>query len=321
MDLQFVALEERRPGSAWLGHFARVAPQYEAWYYADGDGRRPTYLACDSAMRRYMPELVPVWNELVALAGGRDRTARMLSLYRPPPFMAGCSQVLWTRDQPTLVRNYDYEVDLCEGLLLHSAWSGTSVIASVDSLWGALDGMNAHGVAVSLAFGGRDVVGDGFGIPIILRYVLETCTDTAEAVAALSRVPCHMCYSVGVIDRSGACATVFLNPDREAQVVDDVVTTNHQRIVEWPEHAAVTGTMQRHDFLDRLIQDPDQSLEATIESFLEPPLRKSDDEARFATLYTAVYRPGSGQVELRWPSTTWHLSFTRFVDQEARIDL
>jgi predicted choloylglycine hydrolase len=321
MDLQFVALEELKPGSAWAQHCARVAPMYEAWYFADGDGPRPTYLACDTAMRKYMPELVPIWYELVALAGGKDRTARMLSLYQPPAFMAGCSQILWTRNQPALVRNYDYELGRCEGLLLQSAWNGTRVIASVDSLWGALDGMNAHGVAVSLAFGGRKIVGEGFGIPIIVRYVLETCASTAEAVAALTRVPCHMSYSVGVIDRSGKFATVFLNPDRPAQVVHDAVATNHQRTVEWPEHAVITGTTERHAHLVQLLQDPTQSLETAIPRFLAPPLRARDHARRFATLYTAVYRPASGEVELRWPTASWHLSFSRFVSQEARIAL
>jgi predicted choloylglycine hydrolase len=321
MDLQFIALEERRPAALWAKHFARVGPHYEAWYFADGDAPRPTYLACSAAMNRYMPELVPLWNELVVIGGGGDRAARMLSQYRPPAFMAGCSQVLWARDEAALVRNYDYEVDLCEGLLLHSAWCGHSVIASVDSLWGALDGMNAHGVAVSLAFGGRKTVGDGFGIPVIVRYVLETCRNTAEAVAALSRVPCHMCYSVGVIDRSGAFATVYLNPDRPAFVAQEAVTTNHQGVVEWPEHAAITHSVERYTHLDQLQKDPAQTLESTIGSFLEPPLRSMDRKARFATLYTAVYRPETGQVELRWPTITWHLSFAQFVAQVARISL
>ena len=38
----------------------------------------------------------------------------------------------------------------------------------------------------------------GFGVPIILRYVLELCRDTQDAVEALHRVPSHMAYSIGV---------------------------------------------------------------------------------------------------------------------------
>ena len=41
--------------------------------------------------------------------------------------------------------------------------------------------MNDDGLAVSLTFGGRRVLGDGFGIPIVLRYLLETCGTVEEA--------------------------------------------------------------------------------------------------------------------------------------------
>ena len=49
-----------------------------------------------------------------------------------------------------------------------------------DCLWGLLDGMNDRGLAVSLTFGGRPDVGDGFAIPLVVRYVLETCDDVAR---------------------------------------------------------------------------------------------------------------------------------------------
>ena len=58
-----------------------------------------------------------------------------------------------------------------------------------DGLWGLVDGMNDAGLAVSLTFGGRRVVGDGFGVPLILRYVLQTCATADEAGEVLARVP------------------------------------------------------------------------------------------------------------------------------------
>ena len=41
-----------------------------------------------------------------------------------------------------------------------------------DCLWGLLDGINDAGLAVSLAFGGR-ATREGFGIPLVVRYLLE----------------------------------------------------------------------------------------------------------------------------------------------------
>ena len=49
-----------------------------------------------------------------------------------------------------------------------------------DCLWGLLDGVNDAGLAVSLTFGGRRDVGDGFGIPIVVRYLLEVCSDVSR---------------------------------------------------------------------------------------------------------------------------------------------
>ncbi len=74
-----------------------------------------------------------------------------------------------------------------------------------DGLWGLLDGMNAAGLVLSLTFGGRQVVGEGFGVPLILRYVLEFCRTTEEATEVLARIPCHMTYNTfhvsGILDQ------------------------------------------------------------------------------------------------------------------------
>nr|WP_260684814.1 carcinine hydrolase/isopenicillin-N N-acyltransferase family protein [Rhizobium laguerreae] len=75
-------------------------------------------------------------------------------------------------------------------------------------------------MAVSLAFGGRTAMGQGFGMPVVLRYVLEFASTTAAAVAMLRDIPVHISYSIAVIDRQGNYATVYVNPDRPAEVVE-----------------------------------------------------------------------------------------------------
>jgi len=314
MQLQFRAVRETLPGLKWQAHFEKMWSAYSAWFLSQGEGARPGYMTCRQQLARHMPELVPTWERLIELGGGGDQVARMLSLYRPAPYLAGCSQVLWTRDEPVLVRNYDYHPGRCEGLFLQSAWHGTRVIAVSDSLWGALDGINEHGLAVALAFGGRTITGDGFGIPLVLRYVLDLCTTTAEAVATLRRIPSHMAYTVSVIDRAGAAATVYLNPDRDAEVVDARVSTNHQHRVEWPEHAELTGSVARAEYLAARLADPGESLSGLVARFLEEPVFSRHYERAFGTLYTAIYRPRSGTVEYRWRNRSWHQSFDRFLE-------
>ena len=55
-------------------------------------------------------------------------------------------------------------------------------------------------------------VGDGFGVPIVLRYVLEICETAEEAAKVLARVPIHMAYNVTALDRLGHRVTVHLSP-------------------------------------------------------------------------------------------------------------
>ena len=140
-------------------------------------------------LREHMPELVPTYERLCELAGGGDLEARMLSMWRPPSYLSGCSQGVWTRGEPILVRNYDYSPDRIEGTILSTGWEGRRVIGMSDCLWGLLDGVNDAGLAVSLAFGGRRVVGHGFGVPLVVRYLLQVCATVAEARAVLSRLP------------------------------------------------------------------------------------------------------------------------------------
>ena len=73
--------------------------------------------------------------------------------------------------------------------MANTGYLGRRVVGTEDCGWGLLDGVNDAGLAVSLTFGGRPQVGDGFGIPLILRYVLQTCTDVDQAVGAWNGCP------------------------------------------------------------------------------------------------------------------------------------
>lgn len=319
MELRFRSVREDEPGEKWRALFDETWPAYHAWFLREGEARRPSYLRVSSMLQQHMPELVPMWQRLIALAGGGDHVARLLGLYRPTPYLAGCSQAVWTRDRPLLVRNYDYRPDLCEGTLLFSAWHGTKVIAMSDCLWGVLDGMNEHGLAVSLAFGGRSVVGDGFGIPLVLRYVLEFCKETREAEAVLARIPSHMAYNVSLIDARGELATVAVAPDRPASITRSPVATNHQGDETWTAHAERTHTRERERVLAERLGDPAVERASFVQSFLEAPLYNTDYEHAFGTLYTAAYAPASGEMELLWPGRRWRRSFVDFEEEELVV--
>ena len=231
-------------------------PTYRTWYLQDGGSERPDLATCRRALEQHMPELVPVHERLAELAGGDELAARLLSLYRPPGFVVGCSQGAWTRaGGPVLVRNYDYPVERLEGIVYLTQWGERRVIGMSDCLWGLLDGINDSGLAISLTFGGRRDVGDGFAIPLVVRYVLETCDTVAEARAALARIPVHAPQNLTLLDRSGEYLTAYVGPDRPAEFRDVAATTNHQGKVEWPEYAAAIRTVEREQCVLGLLGD------------------------------------------------------------------
>ncbi len=313
--LPIECIAEDEPGPRWQALFQRHWPAYREWFLSEGEEPRANWLTSMEQLREHMPELLPLYEKLCELAGGGDLQARLLSLYRPPAYMSGCSQAVWPGDTPLLVRNYDYSPYRCEGSVLMTHWGKHRVIATGDCLWGVLDGINDAGLAVSLTFGGRRAVGDGFGVPLLLRYVLETCSNTAAAVAALRRVPTHMSYNVTVLDETGAFRTLFLAPDREPVVRQLPAVTNHQGKVEWHQHARATASLERERFLFSRLADCDETPENFVRAFSRPPLFSDSYWRGYGTLYTAVLYPQSGAIEYRWADQHWRASFDDFPEQ------
>ncbi len=310
--LTFTALADEEDGRAWQGVFERLWPAYRRWYLRDGHLARPGFLDCRNALERHMPEFVPRWNRLCELAGGGDLAARFLSLWCPPAYDTACSQAIWPGPEPLLVRNYDYDRRYFDALVLRTHWGSQRVLGTSDCLVGLVDGVNSGGLAASLTFGGSRAIDEGFGMPIVLRYVLETCTTVAEASAALARIPTHMSYNVTVLDLAGARATVHVAPDRAANVTTSPVATNHQPGEPRPGNAFRTATVERERFLlDRMMLHQ-ETQERFIGAFLRPPIYSLAFERERGTLYTAALWPGRRAISYRWPHQRWDLSLDDF---------
>lgn len=319
MLLSLHCVEEDNPGQKWQALFNKAWPLYRQWFLSEGIQNRTGYLTSLKMLETYMPELIPIYEQLTALAGGGDLQARFLSMYSPPPYMAGCSQMACHRDNIFLIRNYDYNPALFEGNMLYTKWL-KPVIGISDCTWGLLDGMNADGLAVSLAFGGRKISGDGFGIPLMIRYLLETSSNVNEAVSKLVCIPIHMVYNVTLIDAGGNYATVYLSPDREPQVTFHPIATNHQGIVEWPEYAALTATVERKEVMERMYANLFENEEFITKKFLEPPLFNYNYEKNFGTLYTVNYRVSQKEILIHWPDKEpFKQSFYNFTEGVVAI--
>lgn len=298
----FSAVDEAQPGQQWRDHALAALPAYRRWFASEGELKRPSLAACQAALDTHMPELLPLWQRLIALLAADETDARLLSCYCPARASSGCSQAVWTRYAPTLVRNYDYAPDLCEGRILKTRWFDTSVIASSDCLWGVLDGMNQHGLCVSLAYAGHETSADGFGIALILRYVLEFCRTVDDAVKVLCRVPTNLAYNVTLLDAEGQVRTVELVPFAQPNVTYKPLAVNHQGDYELSNYALFSNSHERQQTLLAKLYDPLSTVESFVNTFEVSPLRAGNYAQGFGTLYTAIYNPQLRAMEYRWPN-------------------
>ena len=298
--------------------------EYKYWYQAKKpNASNPVLLKeAESQLTKVMPELIPVYESFREISNDCAIAANFLTGYQPPAYLVNCSQAVLNNEQPILIRNYDLSPALSENLITHSNFFGQSIIGTNECLWGLDDGMNSSGLAASLTFGGSKKVGKGFGIPFIMRYVLETCETVKQAVKVLQRVPSHMAYNITLLDKQGDFATVMVAPEREAIVTKERCITNHQQQVTWPEQARFSKTVERKKYLDKLLKDKSMDKSKIIDSFLNTPLRSSNYAQQFGTVFTAIYQPEQGMMAYHWPDEEpLKVSFDDFVEQTKTVNL
>lgn len=320
--LRFDSIDEPILGEKWLAVFNEHWAAYQRWYLSEDYRKRPTYRECRKQLGYYMPELLATYDDICELAGGSDWVSRFLSLYCPPRYITGCSQVVWQgayKASPALIRNYDYHPKLLDAVVLKSAWNGKSTIGMTDCLWGVTDGMNEDGLALSLTFGGSPAVGVGFGIPIILRYILEFCSTVDEAAEVLTHVPTHMTYNITMLDKSGKFLTAFIGPDQPPIIRPVAVATNHQGLNYHDDYHIDTKTLEREQLLNHCFFDANIDEDSMLDMFLHPPLYTCRYNSGFGTVFTSHYRPNSGEIFYYWPYDRWDCSFDTFTDSSRLI--
>ncbi|GAA2560045.1 putative choloylglycine hydrolase [Neomicrococcus aestuarii] len=307
-EIEIFRIVEGQPGKQWKALFKATKSAYLAWYRSGDVSQRPSLTEAQAQLAAHMPELMPTYRKLVELTGNNPDAARFLTMWNMPAFAPACSQIAFADPSPTLIRNYDYNPDLWERTIYTSAFRGKKVTGTGDCLWGLLDGMNESGLAVSLTFGGRPGSGEGFAIPIVIRYILETASTLEQAREILARIPVAMSYKVTVIDRSGESFTAFVAPGQPAEFSDHPAATNHHGVTpEFPEKAARFRSVERLEHLDGLLSEHREA-ETTFDEFLEKPLFSTEYSAGFGTLYSVMYRPTEGVAEYRWRGQHWRIT-------------
>ncbi len=319
MTLEFRSLDEPTLGPKWGECFHQSWPAYRRWFLSQGEAARPTYRQSVRALRKHMPEFLPTYERMTELAGGGDFAARFLGQFCPPPFFAACSQAILVDDEPVLIRNYDYSPLLCDGLIMKTRWQDQSVIAMTDCMSGVLDGTNESGLAISLAFGGRRVVGEGFGVTLVQRYVLENCTNVQQACKTICRIPIQVAYNIALVDKQGDHASVLLAPDKEPIVSKQRITTNHQPGQRWKKYTEIIESDTRFDFLQSKMGNNKPSPDELLDLFLFPPLYRTTYAMGYGTLFTSAYFPQRGEARYCWQDKIWRMGFNDFTERSCEV--
>lgn len=123
-------------------------------------------------------------------------------------------------DEIVFARNSDFLVSL-EKLYMNCLYrlqGGYSFNGNTTAFVQMEDGVNQHGLAVGLTFVYPKLRKSGFNAGMLLRYLLEKCKTTAEAVAELYRLPIASAQTLTIADKSGEIAVVECNP-QEIEVI------------------------------------------------------------------------------------------------------
>src|SRR5436309_5170538 len=121
--ISLMSMRERRPGAKLQALYRRHWPAYRDWYLREGEAARPTLEEARTELAHHMPEMLSTWSAIVEAVDADELGARMLTIYDPPPLLSGCSQAAIT-DQRLLVRNYDYDVNLFDGVMMATGYNG-----------------------------------------------------------------------------------------------------------------------------------------------------------------------------------------------------
>jgi predicted choloylglycine hydrolase len=286
--------------AAWRTHLLRDFPglgEYDSSSLPSGEAR--------AALANHMPELLPAFDPLLAVLAGQPWAGRMLSMYNLRPFFGGCSVTIARRpDRTTLLRNYDAGPDDTSGVLrCEQLTDGGWILGTAEAGWGYLDGLNDRGLAVAITFGGRYTVGDGFAVPVLVRYLLETAGTVADGVERLRRLPHRLTQNFLLTDRAGDHAVVYTSPDRGVLVAEgQICATNHQQQVDIPGHARFVRTVERFERLTELNGG------ATLADLLRPPFYNRQYDSHFGTLYSVEYDPPGATARYAWPGRELLLS-------------
>lgn len=177
---------------------------------------------CVTEYQKHFPEVL---EEIQGIADGNDVPAETLHALLFSMYCFGfdnkCTCFAISTDKEIIfARNSDFLVSLEKLYMncLYNLKNGYSFNGNTTAFVQMEDGVNIHGLAVGLTFVYPNVRKPGLNAGMLLRYLLEKCKTTDEAVIALHNLPIASAQTLTIADKSGEIAVVECN-SKEIQVI------------------------------------------------------------------------------------------------------
>ncbi len=170
---------------------------------------------CLPVYEKYYPEIL---DEIKGLAEGQNSSYEdfytfLLSMYCFE-FDNHCTCVA-VKDKNNILfgRNSDFLVSL-EKLYMNCLYNLDNAYAFNGNTTAFIemeDGINEYGLAVGLTFIYPTIIKPGFNAGMLVRFLLEKCKTTEEAIEKLKEVPIASQQTITIVDRTGNIVVVECN--------------------------------------------------------------------------------------------------------------
>ncbi len=203
---------------------------------AINDERKEFALKCLPIYEKFYPEIV---EEIRGMADGlqidyMDIASFLFTMYCFV-FHNKCSCLAFSyKGKTVFARNSDFIVSiekLCDSAY-YRLKGAYSFIGNTTAWTEMEDGINEYGLAVGLTFIYPIEIKPGFNAGMLVRYILEKCKTTEEAIRVLKKLPIASPQTITLADKAGNIVVVECNCHRVVvlapkQGKNYVFTTNH----------------------------------------------------------------------------------------------
>ena len=174
-------------------------------------------LKCEQEVRGAFPSVL---DEIRGIADAmREKYEKLASFLLTIGYskVMGCSAFACVAGSRVIFgRNYDfyYRFGRYSESYLTAPKNAYTSLGNTDIFVGREDGVNEHGLAISMHFVSAQLGNPGINFPIAVRYVLDHCKNTREAMEYLTHTRFLTANNYLLADRSGDLAVVEASPSQ-----------------------------------------------------------------------------------------------------------